>query len=61
MGGTAVQLKGMPKISEGLSQDNHVDSNSVVSFKLDPKFTGDHRDAVCLTDIKHADEVLIQH
>ena len=57
--GSAIQLKNLPKSSEGLSQDNHV--GGVVSFKLDPKFTGSHLDAVCVTNIHPADKVVIQH
>ena len=45
--------------SEGLSQDNHV--GGVVSFKLDTKFTGNHLDAVYVTNIHPADKVVIQH
>jgi hypothetical protein len=55
--GSALSLNNLPKTSEGLSQDNNVEG--VVSFKLDPKFTGDHLDAVCVTDIKPADRVKI--
>jgi hypothetical protein len=57
VGGSALSLNNLPKTSEGLSQDNNVEG--VVSFKLDPKFTGDHLDAVCVTDIKPADRVKV--
>jgi len=59
VGASALQLKDLPKSSEGLSQDNHV--SNVVSFKLDPKFTVNHLDAVCVTNIHPADKVVIQH
>jgi len=57
IGGTAASLKNLPKTSDGLSQNNDV--QGVVSFKLDPKFTGNNLDAVCVTDIHPADKVHI--
>ncbi len=58
VGGTAVALKDLPKSSEGLTQNSHV--QNVDSFKLDPKFSGNTLVAVCVTDILPAQHFVVR-
>jgi hypothetical protein len=55
--GKVVSLKNLPKESGGLTQNNDV--KNVVSFRLDPKFTGNHLDAVCVIDIHPAEKLVV--
>jgi hypothetical protein len=57
VGGSNIALSNLPKTFEDLTQTSTLVDPKVVSFRLDPKFDGDTLLAVCVTNIKPADNV----
>lgn len=57
VGGSSLALTNLPKSSEGLTQNSNV--KGVVSFVLEPIFTGSHLDAVCVTHTTPAEHKFV--